>query len=85
MCDDSAAQRTRCAGRIIFGKCAQARFTKDVLAGIAHVRIKINIQAYSTEVAFFISSVFMLLFGVQVIIHSLQGEKRKRLRTIAVQ
>jgi len=48
-----------------------------VVAWIAHVRIEINIQAHCTEIAFFISSEFMLIICMQVIIRSLQEEKEE--------
>lgn len=48
-----------------------------MVAWIAHVRIEINIQAYCTEIAFFISSELVLIVCMQVIICSLQEEKEK--------
>lgn len=71
----SATQWTWSAGWIVFGKHPQARFTKDMVAWITHVRVEINIQAHSTEIAFFISSEFMLIICMQVIICRLQEEK----------
>lgn len=52
MCDDRSAQRARSVSGAVLSQCPQTGFTEDVVAGIAHVRTEVHIQAHCADVTF---------------------------------
>lgn len=66
MRDGGSAEGAGRVGGAVLSQCPQAGFTEDVVAGVAHVRAEVHVQAHSADVAFPVPRHHLLIVAAAV-------------------